>query len=250
MKFTTKTPHVEQDWAADFVLALRLRDVPGAAIGAALAEVDAHCADAGEGAREAFGDPTAYADSLEFSAPGEQPTPPNSRRLIGTSLFAGLGMLGMLATLWGDDGLRHDRGVAITVGMLVALGVLLACFAGTILAFDRVVPLIARRPFATWLLLMGFIGVSVLCLVLLPTQLFVVPALPTLGVGLGMLLVSSLAQYRDARTSADPVTGPAEAGGIGGDARPQSARSSALMAALLMPVLTLLLLGMNRLLGL
>ena len=37
MKFTTKTPHVEQDWAADFVLALRLRDVPGAAIGAALA---------------------------------------------------------------------------------------------------------------------------------------------------------------------------------------------------------------------
>ncbi len=51
MKFTTKTPHVEQDWAADFVLALRLRDVPGAAIGAALAEVDAHCADAGEGAR-------------------------------------------------------------------------------------------------------------------------------------------------------------------------------------------------------
>ena len=28
MKFTTKTPHVEQDWAADFVLALRLRE-PG-----------------------------------------------------------------------------------------------------------------------------------------------------------------------------------------------------------------------------
>ena len=52
------------------------------------------------------------------------------------------------------------------------------------------------------------------------------------------------------QTSADPVTGPAEAGGLGGDARPQSARSSALMAALLMPVLTLLLLGMNRLLGL
>lgn len=248
MKFTTKTPHVEQEWAGDFVLALRMRDVSGRAIGAALAEVDAHCADAGEGAREAFGDPTAYADSLEFTDSDAQPL--TVQRLIGTTFVAGVGVLGMLCAMWGDDGLRHGREVSVTVGALVSLGLLLACFVGVVLVVDRVIAVVARRPFVAWLGLMAFFAVSVASLVLLRTQVFTLPALPTFGVGVGLLVISSIAQYRDARATDDPVTGPAQAHGVGGDAHPQSPRSAALIAALLMPVLTLVLLGLNRLLGL
>lgn len=49
------------------VLALRLRDVPGVRIGEALAEVDSHVAETGEGPHDAFGDPVAYADRLAGS---------------------------------------------------------------------------------------------------------------------------------------------------------------------------------------
>ena len=48
MRIDTHTPHVEQDWAEAFLLELRLRGVGGRRIGAALAEVEAHCAESGE----------------------------------------------------------------------------------------------------------------------------------------------------------------------------------------------------------
>lgn len=252
MRFTTKTPHVEQKWANDFVLELRLRDVPGSVIGAALAEVDAHCADARQGAREAFGDPRVYAQSLEFApdAAGHGSVVAlTRRRLAGTVVASGVGVLGMLATLWGDFGLRHDRGVAITVGMLVTLGILLACFVGLVLAFDAVVAAVARRPLVVVSVMVGFMLMWVAFLVFLPMEIGVLPAPPTIGVGVVLLVISALAQYRDARVTADPVTGPREIDGLGGDARPQSPRTAALLAALLLPVATLVFWVVNRLLG-
>lgn len=41
-------PHVAAAWTEQLLLELRLRDVQGAAIGAALAEVESHCAESGE----------------------------------------------------------------------------------------------------------------------------------------------------------------------------------------------------------
>ncbi|MDO5711987.1 MAG: hypothetical protein Q4P32_09660, partial [Micrococcales bacterium] len=158
MRFRTKTPNVEQDWAGDFVVTLRLRDVAGSAIGSALAEVDAHCADSGQDARSAFGDPTAYAESLDF---GAQARPLTRRELARPVLTAAVGAVGMLATLWGDEALRHGRGVVLTVGMFVGLAVLAAALAWLWFDTDRVLRLLVRRPLWGWALLMGHLALLV-----------------------------------------------------------------------------------------
>lgn len=248
MSFTTKTPHVEQGWANDFVLALRLRDIRGSAIGSALAEVDSHCADSGEGAQEAFGDATAYADSLEFAGPGDI-TPLDRRGLAGPVLLGALGVVGMLATVWGDVATRQGTGVAVTVGMVVNLGLLAAAFVALWLAFDRIVALLVRRPVLAWVFFMGLIAVMVAGFALLPTPVTVLPAVPTVVGGVALLAVAAVGEYLQARTGGDPVTGPAQADGVGGDARPGNPRLSAAMAALVLPVAPLVLLGVNRLLG-
>ncbi len=54
----------EQAWCDDLLLALRLRDVPGARIGEVLAEVQSHVAETGEDPRQAFGEPGEYADQI------------------------------------------------------------------------------------------------------------------------------------------------------------------------------------------
>ena len=59
----TKTTLPKQ-WASEFAMALRSRDVTGAAIGDALREAEAYCADSGQAPLEAFGPAAAYADSL------------------------------------------------------------------------------------------------------------------------------------------------------------------------------------------
>ncbi len=64
------------------LLALRLRDVPGARIGEALAEVESHVAETGEDPVEAFGPATAYADALATTGAGA-PVRPWWRWLTG-----------------------------------------------------------------------------------------------------------------------------------------------------------------------
>jgi hypothetical protein len=54
----------DQAWCDDLLLALRLRDVPGARIGEVLAEVQSHLAETGEDPREAFGEPGEYAGEI------------------------------------------------------------------------------------------------------------------------------------------------------------------------------------------
>lgn len=56
----------DRQWYDEFTLSLRYRDVPGTRIGDAVAQVESHCSDSGESPAAAFGDPRAYADSLEF----------------------------------------------------------------------------------------------------------------------------------------------------------------------------------------
>jgi hypothetical protein len=53
-----------QAWSDDLLLALRMREVPGARIGEVLAEVQSHVAETGEDPRQAFGEPRAYADEV------------------------------------------------------------------------------------------------------------------------------------------------------------------------------------------
>lgn len=59
-------------WCGDFVLELRLRDVPGPVIGDRLAEVETHCTETGEAPADAFGDPTVYAARLDHDSAPER----------------------------------------------------------------------------------------------------------------------------------------------------------------------------------
>ncbi len=109
--------HLLDPWRDDFVIALRLRDVPGRRIGDALALVDAHCTDSGEEPQEAFGDPVAYATQV-----ADQVRPVDL--VSGMSpLRAGLPGLAVLlavpALLSGVAGLAHSSVAEVSVGSLV-----------------------------------------------------------------------------------------------------------------------------------
>ncbi|GAA1124211.1 hypothetical protein [Arthrobacter flavus] len=85
MKDTKK----DQQWLDSFTLELAHRGVSGRDIGDAKASVESHLADSGEAAEEAFGDPEAYAQALEFRATPESGIP----RALLPSL---LGILGLM----------------------------------------------------------------------------------------------------------------------------------------------------------
>lgn len=55
-----------EGWLRDFAVLLRLRGVEGARIGEELATVEAHCDDAGQEPKEAFGEPASYIATLEL----------------------------------------------------------------------------------------------------------------------------------------------------------------------------------------
>jgi len=83
------TPHIDKRWRDDFIIAMRMQDATGEQIGDALATVDAHCAESGESAEGAFGDPTDYATTLVLE--------PASGSRLGSSFVVGalMGLLGL-----------------------------------------------------------------------------------------------------------------------------------------------------------
>ncbi|WP_448641673.1 hypothetical protein [Geodermatophilus sp. URMC 63] len=84
----------DRAWCDDLLLALRLREVPGARIGEVLAEVHSHVAETGEAPAEAFGPAEDYADRIA-DALGL------SRVRTWTLLFRGLGRGELLVAVLG-----------------------------------------------------------------------------------------------------------------------------------------------------
>lgn len=62
---TMLAPSVDRAWRDDFIVELRLRDVPGPAITDALAEVETHCYESGKDAADAFGPAADHARALD-----------------------------------------------------------------------------------------------------------------------------------------------------------------------------------------
>lgn len=112
-------------WERDVAFTLRTRDVSGAAIGAVLAEVRAHCAESGERPQEAFGEPVPYAEALTF---GPQ------ARVEGLSTRGLVLVLVSVACLWVVPGalgallrgvdLRLSWGSLVTAGVALGAGLL------------------------------------------------------------------------------------------------------------------------------
>ena len=140
-----------KQWCDDFVLELRMRDVPGGVIGDHLAEVETHCTEAGRSPLESFGDPTQYAREL-----AEQTTSPRVSGPWPVAVLAAAQVLSLIvgtgaAASWADgEQLSYNAvqlaGVGLVVGVLLSLPLLLG--------------LLVRRPWSVGLpvFLLGILG--------------------------------------------------------------------------------------------
>lgn len=230
----TTTTHIDPAWRDRFLLEQRLADRSGEQIGDALATVDAHCAESGESAEEAFGDPAAYSRSLVGEAVGP-PTRIAPRTVVGIAS----GLLALLTVPRAVEAWVEGSEVSVSGGDLA--GALVVALLATAL-FRWPTPVLSwvlRRPAN------GIIGVfGVLILLIIPMALLRDPLLttgwaPLLAVGLVLLVLSVVLPWSDL-SGQDPVRDP-RAGA--------AATPSALgwFTAFLFPLLTVIMLGMDAL---
>jgi hypothetical protein len=170
------------------LLELRLLGVAGPRIGAALAEVDSHCADSGQTAEEAFGDPTAYARSLRL--PAEDDVSP--RALIRSAVPTLVQVFGMLLLLPSFAAWRNDSAVEVTAGMLASLGLLLLLLAAAIRWVDLALRTAVRRPVAAWAAGMAPLVLFVAAQLLLPTVALRAPAAWAMGLAVLLLVAGTV----------------------------------------------------------
>ncbi|MDR1808584.1 MAG: hypothetical protein LBR33_11855 [Propionibacteriaceae bacterium] len=196
-------PHVDPEWASAFLIELRLQEVPGDRIGDALAEVEAHVAESGETAAEAFGDPAEYAKSLGLKA-----RPTSGAALLGTMLSLVPFVLALDLVWDGAAALRAGKVCPIEVGQLTSVGlfgVVLVVFA---VATGPTLRLIGRCRSAA-----GPVVGLVAVLIALPSffwsvPVFTIPARWALLVGAAILLASAPVDYWTMSRLNDPVTPP------------------------------------------
>lgn len=227
------TPHVDKRWREDFIMAMRMQDASGEQIGDALATVDAHCAESGESAEVAFGDATGYATTLV-------PEPAAGSRL-GSSFVVGalMGLLGLLMVPRAVDDWAAGTQFAVTLGDMVAVAVVLG-LTSTVMALPRrVLPWLAKARYSV----VDLLGAALMALLVL-AMLFLTDVVAeldwrlALAVGVGLLVASVVLTWRDLATP-DPVADPRSP-----DSPP---RRTQWLAALMFPILTLLVLGIDAL---
>jgi hypothetical protein len=123
----------DQSWCDDLVLALRVRDVPGARIGEVLAEVQSHLAETGEHPREAFGTPKEYADKVAGALGASRRGLSAGLRSVGggglgVTVACGLGSFLLADGLWSlGAGEPSVFGLPAWLATVVAVLVLGAC---------------------------------------------------------------------------------------------------------------------------
>ena len=200
-------PHVEEEWAEAVLLELRLLGVDGARIGAALAEVDSHCVESGQSAEDAFGDPVAYARSLEL--PATDGTSP--RALLGATLPIATQVIGMIVLLWSFTVWREGRQLEITTGHLAIAAIVLVQMAAVVRWPDPALRTIVRRPVLAWISLMAGIAAVVGVYALLTAVVWRLPAVPAIVAGAVVLVagvVADLVRQRSTHPADDPVVAP------------------------------------------
>ncbi len=211
MNTQTNTPHIEPEWAEALLLELRLRGVAGQQIGATLAEIEAHCADSGQTAVEAFGEPASYATAL-----GLAPDPDQKVSLREELPSVGSGLGGMLLTLGAVGAWLSGTDVNVTAGSLANVGLVVL---GTFLIVRHVDTLMRAIATNAWLAVAyAVVPVALFVGVLLlfgQTVLFTVPMLPSLILGVSALAASTVLALRRTDSLEDPVVGPDGAGGAG-----------------------------------
>lgn len=204
-------PGLDPVWADAFLLELRLADVPGRHIGAALAEVASHCADSGETAAEAFGDPVEYARSLELPADAAAAADADgARAAVASAVPWTVQTAGLLLLAAGAPAVATEVPVAVTTGHLAALVLLVAALAALARWGGAALRVVVRRPVVAWLAGTVFLGLLVVAFLLLDGVLARVPGPGAVAAGAVAMLVGTLAVVRVLRRDVvvDPVTAP------------------------------------------
>lgn len=202
-------PHVDLHWAEDFLAELGARGVSGENSGAALAEIDSHCAESGESVQEAFGPAKEYAASLDLPR-GSQQSSRNLAKVVTPILGQ---LLGMMLMIWAAPGLGAGQPAGISLGMVV----ILACVAIFVVIINwqahAVTMFVSRRPRLSFGLFMVLLGLQVLSAFLLQETVAEFPALLLLITGAAVLFVSTVSSYVNSRNSGhtdDVLTTPLE----------------------------------------
>lgn len=221
-------PSVDQDWVEAFVLEQRLRGVPGARIGDALAVVESHVAESGESAQESFGDPRAYA---------REAAAPSGAADLSPAWVAGivLGLLGMLVTLAGvHPWLSGEARLEITLGWVATLVLTMAGAAVLVLATEPLLRLVVDRPWVAVAIAATFFAVAVALAVTLRRPVAEVPVQLAVAVGVGLLAVGAALELREVLRGdlQDPILGPGET------VPRRRVTGYGVLTALLMPIIT------------
>jgi hypothetical protein len=202
-------PHVDQAWAESFILELRLLEVDGPHIGAALSEVESHCAESGEGAQQAFGGADEYARNLGLPVVDED-SPGALVRWLGPDLVQ---VVGSLLIIWSFDAWLPGRPLDITAWHLVGIA---TCLLGSVVVHRFVDPIlrgVIRAPKRTGLALglffMTTVATSVAAFRLMDEVIWRVPAGWGLTVG-AAVMAAGLWWTFTMRSRDDLITSPLE----------------------------------------
>jgi len=191
---------VPAPWRDAFVLAMRERDADGRRIGDALAEVHQFCADSGQDAAEAFGEPHEYAAGL-VAVPLDR----SAARDLRLSVPDLVGLVGMLLVLWAV--LAEGGPVTVTVGHLAGAAVI-AVGAAVVVRLTTT----GHGLVVTWLVCTAVLGVVVALLLLVTRPVVTLPAGVAVAAGVVLLVGEAVWQtLRERRApTADVVADPFE----------------------------------------
>lgn len=190
---------VDERWETDFVVELRMRDIDGARIGDALEQVRSHCAESGQDVRGAFGDPVAYARSLDLPAASRA-------GLAGVLVSSALGLLSMFLTVWAVMAWKEGEAFEVTIGRLVAGGVLVLVVA-LIAASVRV---IVEHPWRALAVAVVLLAAFLAAELYLTAVVVALPAPAVAVVGAALLIATSIRDHARASADADPVVSPVD----------------------------------------
>lgn len=189
-------------WIDEMVVELRLRDVRGSAIGDAVAAVEGHCAESGESAREAFGDPREYARSLAVPPSQLGSTTPTEWARVLAPVLAGVVGLGLATSV--APAARRGTGVQVTWGDLLSLVALLAFVALTM----RVLRAVLQHRVGGALYLGGAVTVLSVLPLLVRAPAASLPLWLAAVITVVLLAWSVVGLARGSREWADPVVDP------------------------------------------
>lgn len=233
-------PNLEREWTSKFLIELRLQGVSGQDIGVALAEANSHCAESGESAAAAFGDPEEYAKSLQLPASPAQ----NSEAVRSAVLPTVVQLAGMFAVQATAAPLAKDeRLLEITWGLLGSV----AATATIVLLLAHFTPALLRRiaMAKAWKVAVVLAGCFIfaaaagaLPVILLSNTAAQVPAWAILAAGIAVLSAGAIWDYRSAYLKDMDLIAQPDAGSDYGSG---SAKKLRWASALLIPAFTLVL---------